>query len=452
MDNQSKRWPSREKNEKEAGSDEFNSDSLLHFRERYFGDSYILCKSKQDDRSIVFRSINDESTRSFTVWKHTRCHRHPNRYHYLENIGTPVRKDHPSYYILQCMKIGMIRSLSDFDRVAADFPETKYTIDTIMPVDEKAADDLVKPDYGPLKTVLRCCASYVNLFQRNISTKVIACHPDASDLTGSSSEGAHIRLRFQFISHFGKTYSKIRSLLSYAMKPLIEELASDDWSSTPTPGKSTALLFFCGPKWVVKTVTPSEKKFLSNTLLSEYHSYFAENPETLLPHFLGCYTLVIKSGFGGPSQELSFVLMKNMVPIPMGVNCEQYDLKGSLVDRSTTRNKPNQVLKDLDLRFKIHIVNEAVRKKLLNQCRADVSFLVRMGVMDYSLLLGVVRGEDHADCEVVIGLVDILQTYNLRKRFERLLKGIIFDRRFISCAPPKEYGQRFLKFVESLFV
>jgi len=350
------------------------------------------------------------------------------------------------------MKIGMIRSLSNVDDQKLDAKETKYTIDTIVPLDEKLANEQLRPSFGALQTAFRCCSSYLSVFQRQFSTKVMTCRPEAFDSRKDVQDNRHIRLRFHFIAHFGSIYSKIRSVLKYAMKPMIEELASDEWSSTPTPGNSTALFFFCGSKWVVKTVTSTEMNFLSQKLLPEYLQHFAANPDTLLPHFLGSFTLIIKSGFGGLPQRLSFVLMRNMVPLPMSIHCEKYDLKGSLVDRCTSMKKPNRVHKDRDLKFKIHIVNEAVRRKLLDQCRADVDFLTNMSIMDYSLLLGVVRDDQNQNCEVVLGFVDILQTYNWRKRLERFFKSCVYYPSMISCAPPRAYGKRFLDFIESLFV
>ena len=72
---------------------------------------------------------------------------------------------------------------------------------------------------------------------------------------------------------------------------------------------------------------------------------------------------------------------------------ERYDLKGSWIDRNSSRPKdPDAVKKDNDLNYSFHLTParlQAVRK----QMSEDVSFLAEeMHVMDYSLIVGVRRG------------------------------------------------------------
>ena len=72
----------------------------------------------------------------------------------------------------------------------------------------------------------------------------------------------------------------------------------------------------------------------------------------------------------------------------------KYDLKGSTVDREASdkeRAKKDPTLKDLDFLndgAKIKIGDEA-RGKLLETLTADVEFLTKNAIMDYSLLLGI---------------------------------------------------------------
>nr|CCC90034.1 putative phosphatidylinositol 4-phosphate 5-kinase alpha [Trypanosoma congolense IL3000] len=51
-----------------------------------------------------------------------------------------------------------------------------------------------------------------------------------------------------------------------------------------------------------------------------------------------------------------------------------------------------------------------------------------------------------------IGIIDILQEYNSRKRMETLLLGAVKDRQKISSVPAKEYAERFVSFVSSIIV
>ncbi|KAG6615856.1 Phosphatidylinositol-4-phosphate-5-kinase (PIPK-D6/GPCR-PIPK) [Phytophthora cinnamomi] len=177
-------------------------------------------------------------------------------------------------------------------------------------------------------------------------------------------------------------------------------------------------------------------------------------------------------------------------------------------NRAGAPHEPNVVLKDMDLTMKLRFGKVAGRK-LLAQLMRDSDFLCARGVMDYSLLLGIIEvsylvnrhniltrdgsvflppdsftgkpttprrrsgtdGEQYGDNEVTgstervkqstqclraaevvigpgfyyIGVIDMLQTWNLSKRFERFVKTVIFrkDPDGISAMPPKPYRDRF---------
>ncbi|KAH9577501.1 Phosphatidylinositol-4-phosphate 5-kinase [Trypanosoma melophagium] len=49
-----------------------------------------------------------------------------------------------------------------------------------------------------------------------------------------------------------------------------------------------------------------------------------------------------------------------------------------------------------------------------------------------------------------IGIIDILQEYNLRKRLETFVIGSLKEREKISSVPPREYASRFLSFMSSI--
>ncbi len=95
--------------------------------------------------------------------------------------------------------------------------------------------------------------------------------------------------------------------------------------------------------------------------------------------------------------EHYMVVMRNIFSNHLRIHTK-YDLKGSTVDREASqkeREKSHPTFKDNDFLndgAKIHIGEEA-RAKLLETLAADVEFLTRLHIMDYSLLLGV------HDCE-----------------------------------------------------
>jgi 1-phosphatidylinositol-4-phosphate 5-kinase len=50
-----------------------------------------------------------------------------------------------------------------------------------------------------------------------------------------------------------------------------------------------------------------------------------------------------------------------------------------------------------------------------------------------------------------LGIIDILQEYNVSKRVEHAVKSLKFDPLSISAVDPSSYAKRFVKFLESVF-
>ncbi|KAG6947999.1 hypothetical protein JG688_00015293 [Phytophthora aleatoria] len=303
-------------------------------------------------------------------------------------------------------------------------------------------------------------------------------------------------------------------------------------------GASGSFVYYSSDRsYVVKSLTRSESVFLHG-ILNAYTVYTEEqNGESFLTRFHGSYCLEL---YGRPTY---FVVMENVFDVQQGISIHQrYDIKGSWVDRNaqkprrgaeatcrhcnlsfrcggtTTRSnsvdrrnvcpnragaphEPNVVLKDMDLTMKLRFGKKAGRK-LLAQLMRDSDFLCAHGVMDYSLLLGVIevsylvnrhniltrdgsvflppdsftgkpgtpreeqdtsesignteRVKQSTQClraaEVVIGpgfyyigVIDMLQTWNWSKRLERFMKTVLFrkDPDGISAMPPKPYRDRF---------
>jgi hypothetical protein len=193
---------------------------------------------------------------------------------------------------------------------------------------------------------------------------------------------------------------------------------TDDWYinqlSQPakeqlTEGASDAFLFYAGGL-IVKTVTPREAKTLLS-ILNDYREHLKNNPDSLIVRFLGLHALT----FYG--KEFTFVVMRNIFPTSIIIN-ERFDIKGSWVDRSADLPAPgkrkicrhcsalftvgssdrcpeivghheaNVVFKDNDLSKKIRL-KPLEAFSVLEALNKDSDALCRMGIMDYSLLIGV---------------------------------------------------------------
>lgn len=290
-------------------------------------------------------------------------------------------------------------------------------------------------------------------------------------------------------------------------------------------GKSAAVFIkSCDNRFLLKSVNDEEMSALLKMLPHYYRHMEKHQDKTLLPWFLGLYNL--RSDVGTHC-SLTVVMMSNVFTplcssLEQGTNVdEQYDLKGSTVNRSIGVHRYGQAgvtYKDLDwleLGHRVHLSSRQ-RIAMLDQLYRDSAFLESMGVMDYSLLIGVRRNQslpvrsdvkkdhsavgdileslsfywrctdpdkDNLSCNTNmppvptapshqsdastgglrssaeptsvlyhIGIIDILQKWNARKKAETTLKRVrhlsVSSIPAFSCVDPKTYRARFIKFAK----
>jgi 1-phosphatidylinositol-4-phosphate 5-kinase len=170
-------------------------------------------------------------------------------------------------------------------------------------------------------------------------------------------------------------------LMSLTGKYILSELGS--------PGKSGSFFYFSRDyKYIIKTIHHAEHKFLRK-ILKDYYQHVSDNPNTLLSQFYGLHR--VKMPYG---KKIHFVVMNNLFPPHKDIH-QTFDLKGSTIGREykedDMENNPKATLKDLNwLRRKRHIELGIQKKQLfLEQLHKDVRLLQRLGIMDYSLLIGI---------------------------------------------------------------
>ncbi|KAI0030504.1 SAICAR synthase-like protein, partial [Vararia minispora EC-137] len=170
-------------------------------------------------------------------------------------------------------------------------------------------------------------------------------------------------------------------LLSLTAKYILSELGS--------PGKSGSFFYFSRDyRFIIKTIRRAEHVFL-RAVLPRYYAHVRENPHTLLSRFYGLHRVKLPRG-----RKIHFVIMNNLFPAHKDIH-ETYDLKGSTVGRLYSEERaarnPRAVLKDLNWirRGKSLELGPEKRALLAEQIRRDAQFLDELGVMDYSLLIGI---------------------------------------------------------------
>lgn len=170
-------------------------------------------------------------------------------------------------------------------------------------------------------------------------------------------------------------------LMSLTGKYILSELGS--------PGKSGSFFYYSRDyKYIIKTIHHAEHKFLRK-ILRDYYNHVIDNPNTLLSQFYGLHR--VKMPYG---KKIHFVVMNNLFPPHRDIHTT-FDLKGSTVGRDYKEDdlekNPRATLKDLNwLRRKRHLELGIQKKQLfMRQLQQDVRLLQKLGIMDYSLLIGI---------------------------------------------------------------
>jgi len=166
----------------------------------------------------------------------------------------------------------------------------------------------------------------------------------------------------------------------------------------------------------------------------------------------------------------------------------RYDLKGSTYGRFTPEDDPSIAKKDLDIikRKDSILLSKFNAELFLGQIGRDCAFFEQNNIIDYSLLIGIhhndgekldltektnltsmVRESAHkkhfeekfnqkegilsADGKHLyfIGIIDVLTRFNSKKKLEYAFKRVVYGSG-ISAVPPKQYSERFQKFITTI--
>ncbi|EGW31399.1 uncharacterized protein SPAPADRAFT_61964 [Spathaspora passalidarum NRRL Y-27907] len=285
-------------------------------------------------------------------------------------------------------------------------------------------------------------------------------------------------------------------------------------SQLSSPGKSGSFFYYSRDyRFIIKTIHHAEHRQLRR-ILKDYHSHVKENPNTLVSQIYGLHR--IKMPLGSGRRVVHFVVMNNLFPPHRDIHLK-YDLKGSTHGRITRINAhetdlSKYTLKDLNFleRHEMIKFGPAKRQVFFKQLEADVKFLKKVNVMDYSLLMGIhyvnqgnknginlsifdpksgdktvlintnprdierqdlptdvypgrskyvfyghdggIRATDEENKPLAeiyyMGIIDCLTGYRTKKSLETFFRSMWNSRSVISAVPPREYGDRFLDFIK----
>ncbi|EKX52203.1 hypothetical protein GUITHDRAFT_133919 [Guillardia theta CCMP2712] len=282
---------------------------------------------------------------------------------------------------------------------------------------------------------------------------------------------------YKFKDYAPKVFRNLRYFFGVDDKAYLQSIGQDglhEISTAETGSKSgQKFLISADGRYFMKTITKSECKFFRK-ILPQYYNHMKNSRNTLLCRFFGLHR--IKPG------KLHLLVMCNIFDTERVVH-DRYDLKGSTVGRQVSeaeKKNPTVILKDLDF----------IKANGSLEVQADCNFLQSIGVMDYSLLLGIHWREKAVDTKefglvahnrtipdrsaasywlaasgedglagvarvmlvqiYFMGIIDYLQYYNSRKRAETFVKSFQYNYKEISAVGPQLYASRFCDFISSI--
>jgi len=266
-------------------------------------------------------------------------------------------------------------------------------------------------------------------------------------------------------------FAAVRDLAGVDHDSFFASLTRDELlgGDTQASGKSGSIFWFSPDgRFVVKTVEEEELQNLLTTL-PKYARHLKDNRDSLLTRYFGAYRFTSSRG-----DTVNIVVMNNV--LDGARHHEVYDLKGTTEDR-WVEEKAGKCLKDINFEPVTMRVCSEMHERLHAVLQADTQFLERLHIMDYSLILSIqyLRKDSHGaihskpfsklmgglegvacratahgsaaePCIFHIGLVDMLTTYDLKKKVAHALKsstiGHFCD---IDTEPPNVYADRFRK-------
>jgi 1-phosphatidylinositol-4-phosphate 5-kinase len=259
------------------------------------------------------------------------------------------------------------------------------------------------------------------------------------------------------------------------MEKIMHALVANEFSSLTgmcTTGKSGSFFYYSDDgKYMLKTISTEESRFLWK-FLPDYYFHVYKNPHTLITRFFGYHKIIDC----GSNKEIYFVVMGNLFKSDYEIEVK-YDLKGSTLGRLTADREDKSIAKkdnNFNLEGRKIFIGERRKEYIMELIKKDVQFLERNSIIDYSLLLGISTGNDKVKkkqgfsifTEVddggmmsenrgelyFLGIIDILTYYGARKKLEHFFKTTVHKKEAVSCAPPAFYAERFLRYMNEVFI
>ncbi|KAL3777547.1 hypothetical protein ACHAW5_010805 [Stephanodiscus triporus] len=204
--------------------------------------------------------------------------------------------------------------------------------------------------------------------------------------------------KYKFKVYAPLVFARIRSLFGVEKQTFLHSICGKfNFYEFASNARSGQFFFYSHDgRYMIKTLTFAESKFLRE-ILPFYYRHLTRFPSTFLTHFYGMFRVCMPDA---NNQLLHFVIMRSVFHTKKKIS-RVWDLKGSTANRKSEPG--DSVGKDLDMLEegrKLRFADPGARGAFLEQLRRDATFLARLGIMDYSLLLGLHNCEEEREGDV----------------------------------------------------
>ncbi|EPS71551.1 hypothetical protein M569_03208, partial [Genlisea aurea] len=203
---------------------------------------------------------------------------------------------------------------------------------------------------------------------------------------GSKLTPPHQSIDFRWKDYCPVVFRHLREL--FQVDPADYMLAicgNDALRELSSPGKSGSFFYLTqDDRFMIKTVKKSEVKVLIK-MLPGYHQHVCRYENSLVTKFYGVHCVKPVGGL-----KTRFIIMGNLFCSDYQIH-RRFDLKGSShgrrTDKPATEIDETTTLKDLDLNY-VFRLQTSWYQEMIKQIDRDCEFLETVGIMDYSLLVG----------------------------------------------------------------
>ncbi|KAJ1735217.1 Phosphatidylinositol-4-phosphate 5-kinase [Coemansia sp. Benny D160-2] len=216
----------------------------------------------------------------------------------------------------------------------------------------------------------------------------VATHKYSFDVVGDEMTSSS-RYDFKFKDYAPWVFRCIREAFHLSTEDYLVSL-TDKYilSEVGSSGKSGSFFYYSQDyRFIIKTVHHTEHKFMRE-ILPQYYEFVRDHPNTLLSRIYGLHRIKLPHG-----RKVHFIVMSNILPPNKDIHA-QFDLKGSMLGRELSAElaaKPRACMKDknwVNMRQRLYL-GPSKRRAFVQQLIEDITLLIRLNIMDYSLLVGI---------------------------------------------------------------